>query len=229
MNDSFLKKHHAFLILSDDDSCLEGLKSFLSDEYGFNCNSNNPDFWQWESETLGIDESRELKEKHTRKAISGKEKIFIIKASSVTNEAQNALLKVLEDPLPHNYFFFILPSEDLILKTLLSRFMVLKDTSFVSSGKYKSLSFDINKFLSSGNNDRLKILSEIINDKDKVKALNFLAELETILDKKIDIKNMNEDYVLIFDSIIKSRNYLKGRSASVKIILENLSLIIPQI
>src|SRR2546421_501162 len=78
----------------------------------------NPDFFNRSYETFTIDEARELKSLAETMPIhdSGK-KIFILTMNGITVEAQNALLKLLEEPAEYSHFFLILPSAHLLLPT----------------------------------------------------------------------------------------------------------------
>jgi DNA polymerase III subunit delta' len=67
-----------------------------------------------------------MAEEHFLKPVSGDRKIFIIKAFSITHEAQNSLLKTLEDPVPGTGFILLIPCADRLLPTLRSRFFVIK-------------------------------------------------------------------------------------------------------
>ena len=224
MEDIHFTKHHAYFIFGGDKE-LSRLRALLEKKMNFSF-LGNPDFWFEETDTFGIEESRTLKEVHSRKPL-GKIKVFIIKTSFITNEAQNALLKILEDPLPHSFFFFIMPSDEYILPTLLSRFMIINDGSRAEDKSEPE--FDVPSFLSLNPAKRIKLLSKIVDAKDKEKALKFLNSLEKELRKKYyPFSSGALEAGEIFRTLLQSKKYLYSRGASVKIILENLSLVLPQ-
>jgi len=227
-NKEFLKNHHAYLVSSFDDDYQVLVKKFLKDQFDFE-STGNPDYWTKDIETFGIEDSRELKEIHSKKTLEeGGIKVFVIKTEFITHEAQNALLKILEDPLPKTFFFFFVAFKDSLLPTLLSRFMLFEQKSKTSS-KEISLPFEISKFLSLSPQARIKLLGKIVVSKDKITAFKFLDLLELTLRNKLNLRKISAEEENVLRLIIKSRDYLNSRSASIKMILENISLIVPQL
>ena len=86
------------------------------------------------SDSIGIDEIRNIRYEASLKPYEGMKRVFIINdAEKMTEEAQNAFLKLLEEP-PQNHIF-ILTSSNVggLLPTVLSRCKVLKFTSLGES------------------------------------------------------------------------------------------------
>lgn len=72
--------------------------------------------------SLGIDDVKTLQKKLAYKPLHGTQKAIIIpEAHLLTVEAQNALLKVLEEPPPHTLFLLLTPAKEIILPTIISR------------------------------------------------------------------------------------------------------------
>ncbi len=70
----------------------------------------------------GIDEIRDLRENARYVASPGKKRIYIVdEVHMLTNEAWNALLKILEEPPPHVLFIFATTQPTKVLSTILSR------------------------------------------------------------------------------------------------------------
>jgi DNA polymerase-3 subunit gamma/tau len=70
----------------------------------------------------GIDDARELREKAIYAPAASRFKIYIIdEAHQLTNEAANALLKLVEEPPPHLRFIFATTEPDKIIPTIRSR------------------------------------------------------------------------------------------------------------
>lgn len=82
-----------------------------------------------EKATFGVDEARKIIEEVSKKAFEGDKKVIIIhKANTLTVQAQNALLKTVEDP-PYGVFFIILCENlELMLETIRSRCQIYKLT-----------------------------------------------------------------------------------------------------
>lgn len=213
--------HHAYLIEGRAKDLLPKLMVFFETNLGIKT-SGNPDFWQGVFETIGIEEGRLIKERQSLTAFSQGVKIFVISAGGITHEAQNALLKVFEEPTPRTHFFLILPSAESLLPTFLSRLF-----RYVYGQKEEETDRLAAQFLSLLPAARLTLLKPIIDDKNKTSAVSFLGSLEKQL--KNSKKDMTQNDIFVFEEIIACRSYLHDRSPSVKLILEYLSLIVPVI
>src|SRR3989344_7853093 len=77
--------------------------------------------------SISIDKIRNLKKHINQKPFCLKYKIIIIEeAEKLTLEAQNSLLKILEEPPSHALLFLETPNKDKILPTMLSRVIIKK-------------------------------------------------------------------------------------------------------
>ena len=86
--------------------------------------SNNPDFMMIESQDgkVKIDQIREMQRKVAEKPIVSDNKVYIIDDSdTMTSEAQNCLLKTLEEPPEYVTIILICSNEDNMLSTIKSR------------------------------------------------------------------------------------------------------------
>src|SRR3989344_5872540 len=84
----------------------------------------NPDVYVRTYTHFGVDEARELRERAYMRALQHaqcKRRAFVVASPGMTTEAQNALLKTLEEPPADAVFFFIVPSPDSLLATIRSR------------------------------------------------------------------------------------------------------------
>ena len=87
---------------------------------------NNPDFMQIEPEGNGIkiEQIRMMQSKIAEKPINSEKKVYIINDSeTMTKEAQNCLLKTLEEPPSYITIILITSNENAILNTIKSRCM----------------------------------------------------------------------------------------------------------
>ena len=87
--------------------------------------NNHPDFLWLDSEdgkSIKIDQVRYLQEKIAEKPILSNNKVYIINNSDLmTTEAQNCLLKTLEEPPEYATIILILSNENKLLNTIKSR------------------------------------------------------------------------------------------------------------
>lgn len=214
-------EHHAYFIHSFKDAA-QHLKDFLKEKFKIG-HDRNPDFFHEKFESLGIEDSRRIKELHLSKSFSkdGK-KIFIIEASNITNEAQNALLKIFEEPNENSHFFLVMPSSHALLPTLKSRLYILKSQNHEVLDQ--DLFNEVEKFLKLSKKDKIAYVDDMAKDisdekLDKSNAQEFLAALEVVLYKQKGVEAANT-----LKAILKARDYLNDRSASVKQLLEYVAL-----
>lgn len=198
--------HHAYLLPGDDeaDALLDSIFSELEVK-----KSGNPDFFAFQLETFGIDEARDLSAKAGRKAF-GSRKMFVISAKRMTLEAQNALLKALEDPYPDTHFFIRVREEQMLIPTLLSRVQVLRP-----EGVRTHDAEEAEKFLSLAPAQRLAFAKKFAEDEKSVSA--FLDSLLKLLkDKGSSLEKLEKVFAI--------RRFSDDRSASSRLLLEHLAL-----
>ena len=176
----------------------------------------NPDVIETIHDTLTIEDSREVANFNLIKSFSGNLKIRIIFANFITLEAQNALLKVFEEPSEGTYFFVVIP-QDSLLPTLRSRAYI----KLLKNEKPKELERSILKIPIGQRMTFIKDLVQSISDgeKSRQEAIGLLNNIEFEIYND-DIKN-NYERLLICQ---KTRASLLQRGAPVKMILENLVL-----
>lgn len=226
--------HHAYLIEGEQLAVLDELFKFFENELSVAV-KGNPDFLHLTFDSFGIDEGRRLKEMQTGKAFVGNRRFFIVSASSFTNEAQNSLLKVFEDPSPHVHFFVIMPSADGILPTLRSRFFIIPHESKHKTKKiHNEKIISTKEFLENTSASRLAMIKGIVEEKDKDKALALLNGIEAELHAKFVASIATSSKVNLkqitgfLEEISLAKQYLHDRSSSVKLILEHVALVVPE-
>ncbi len=213
--------HHAYVIEGGEEVEAE-LLQYINDTLCIETRGN-PDVHIRFHEVFGIDDGRAIQVLESRKAVVADKKIFVLRMHSITREAQNALLKTLEEPTTGTHFFIIISSAEVLLPTLLSRVQVIENTE-------KETSLFAQQFLSSTSAERLALISEIIEAKDKQEALSLVNGLEVALYSKNGFNaEMETVPVEAFEALQSVRSYLGDRSASVKILLEHLSVTLPQV
>jgi DNA polymerase III delta prime subunit len=223
-NVNFLEGHHAYLVLGVDNNA-DLFLSWLEKHFEVSM-KGNPDFLYSKFETLTIDDARAIKEQEDRKSFSrDSKKIFVINANLITVEAQNSFLKMFEEPSDNTKFFIVGACVSNLIPTLLSRLMKVPFGAAPSSedGAAKA-------FLALTKAKRLAFVKKLADDiKDEKKsnseAVTFVNELELYLyDQQKGGRILNEGVLRLIE---KSRDYLLDRSASVKMILEFIAIIVP--
>ncbi|MBP3801162.1 MAG: hypothetical protein J6I85_03900 [Clostridia bacterium] len=165
---------------------------------------NHPDFEIIEPDgnTLKIDQIRSMQKKIQEKPIISNKKIYIINDSdTMTKEAQNCLLKTLEEPPEFAIIILVGSNESLYLDTIKSRCIILHFDKIDNDSlkTYMENNYEIKNI----NNDILKIfqgsIGKAIELKDKIQDYEQIKMILNQLDKKdiIDIINMSKT---IYDS-----------------------------
>jgi len=216
------QNQHAYIIEGEVESSILALKHILEEEWGIIIKSN-PDIREEHFETFTILDARKLKEAAISKPIGAAGKnIFIIATSFIGLEAQNALLKLLEEPIANTHFFIFVLNANSLLSTVRSRTVTVS-----LGGANKESQVDTNKFLKSTGSERLKILSTFLSHESETKKsdlIGFLNQLERELSKMKRTAEISK----ALSEIIYFKKYLFDRSPSVKMISEYLALIIPK-
>ncbi len=214
------KIHHAYFVES-------GSFEYIADELkkiNFNWHGN-PDFWKLETENVTIDDARTIKELQSQKPIAGDRRVFVIDTFAISTEAQNALLKVFEEPTAGALFIVIAPSAHILLPTLRSRMNVVSN----KKNAVTALSpIDPKKFIASTPAKRIDMFKPILEYKDsegnkkadKKSAAAFLSALRTEIRQSSDFGALS--------AIDEALLYLFDRSSSVKLLLETVALSIPE-
>jgi len=227
--------HHAYLIEGEREVVAPRLIAFFEKILGIPARGN-PDVCTHECDTFGIDDARALKEQASKKAVRGGLQLFVVIFNNITHEAQNALLKLFEEPTPNTHFFVVTQNTAALLPTLLSRFMEvpLKNregpTSAIAEvgpSREDKAALLAEKFLKAKKAIRMKLLKDIIENKDKAKAAAFLRDLEKALYENTDLKTADKNIQFAFKEIRKCRQYVNDRAPSVKMLLEHVALITP--
>ena len=217
--------HHAYCILGNGEDVVNELEKFFQKELKFSV-QNNPDFWYGEYDTMDIEDGRALNIMHQNRPTAGNKKIFVVSANFVTEKAQNAMLKIFEEPRGDTHFFLVLPGINGIIPTLRSRMIIIDNI-----GKGSSL-IDVKDFIKSPLGKRMEAvrnLCESISDEEqsKIEVTKFINALEVELKKHIDFMKVREDELKIFEEIEKVRVYAGEQSPSLKMLLEHIAILLP--
>ncbi|NDE68222.1 hypothetical protein EB052_01300, partial [bacterium] len=119
--------HHAYVLIGKGAEMRPELFSFFKESLGVTTTAN-PDFYHLIKDSFLIEDSRFIKDIHSSRPFGEGKRLIVIEMNFAQHEAQNALLKVLEEPHEGTHFFIVIPSLHILLPTVRSRVMVV-DTS----------------------------------------------------------------------------------------------------
>ena len=214
-------------VVSGGPERLQDVLSFLREE-GIET-EGNPDMYIRAYKQFGIDEARELRERASLRAL-GKRRIFVIAVPDLNREAQNALLKTLEEPPGDALFFFVLPSPESLLPTLRSRVQILQ----IERGRETRT--DAKIFLAATPEKRMDMLKPLLEKgdddpsetgkrshgagkRDLGAILAFLSSLEEKLEKSPGG----------LKTVYRTRKYITDKGALVRPLLEQVALLVPRV
>lgn len=202
--------HHAQILIGGVEA-YEHLQSLLI-QLEFSKHAN-PDYIELETEVFGIDEARSLSEWSIKRPICGDLKVAVISVPHLTSEAQNALLKTLEEPPAGTYFFFILPSSSGLLLTLRSRVHLY----YVRGNSEKQI--HAKKFLQASIAERLAEIKNLAKNEDKNPMRELVKELEVCI-PRTETKMLKR--------VLQAKRFIGERGSSPKMILEWLAVSIAE-
>lgn len=220
--------HHAFVIEGEKEAGIRRAQAWAADELGLAV-AGNPDVIVLSYGLLSVEDARRVAEVAAGAPFAGRSKVVIIAASRAYHEAQNALLKLFEEPPPGTYLFLILPTLGGLLPTLRSRVAELE----IKSDKRRELPENVEAFLKGGKEKRSALIKKLTGGRDeeerrenREEAIALVSGVEAAAYAALKEKPTAALTALLSD-IAVLRNYLHDRSAPVKMILEHLSLAVP--
>lgn len=209
MNKSYFQ---SYLIVGQEEARLAKRKE-LANNLGINLNGSSPDvsvIFPQTKNSIGIDEIRNLKKHIFQKPIKNPFKLVIIaNAHTLTLEAQNALLKIIEEPPQMAIMILESPHKARLLPTILSRVTIMQAASQQNRNSITSIMDEQEeKLLTSVSNIEnpiawldeqiIELTNRLLRGKARTKikktthALNLLKEAKQMIEA-----NVNAKFVLI--------------------------------
>ncbi len=181
-------------------------------------NSNHPDLLYFPADSkLGMEQAKKIKQHFALKPYSAAGRIVILEdASTLTTDAQNALLKTMEELPDQGLFILGASSEDKFLPTVLSRIqkVILERTKQpIESSKY-----DIEKLLESSIEDRFEYVEKLKDKKE------FLQTLVLFFRKEMLEQPNYGEYV---KELLQAEEWA-AQNVNIRAILEYLMLVMPK-
>lgn len=218
--------HHAYILEGHHHSIYPSLCQFCEKELKFKTRAN-PDFYYEVFERFSVSDARKLHEMQMRKTTNVGRKIFIIAFTFITKEAQNALLKVLEEPTEGTHFFFITTNTKTLLDTVLSRVVHISD---MADSSLEEVEEDARKFLKSSYKKRMDFVAGMVGDiqkekKSKADVLFFLQSLEHLIHQDF-LKDPDKEKARGLKEVHLVETYIHDQGSSAKQLLEHISLVV---
>lgn len=116
------------------------------------------------------------------------EKIIVLMANSFRIEAQNFLLKLLEEPPKNIKFLIVVPSKNLLLSTIKSRLICEKRNKIKAKN---TLNLELNKM-------DLKTLFEFLQENENLDKVELMEKIALIAEESVKFKDFNADELDFF-------------------------------
>ncbi len=185
---------------------------------------------------IGIEDIRALQKRLFLKPIKGNVKAAIIEAyEGLTIEAQNALLKVLEEPPENTIIIVTIPNKNLLLPTILSRCKIIELKEEFKEPTEKEISQYLNILISlpkSSMGEKLKLAQDF--GKSREDAIIWLEQMSVVVRKSLinSIKNNSSirqefsasGYLNILKLLEETYTAIKTTNVNQRFALENLFL-----
>ncbi len=168
---------------------------------------------------LGIDDVRNIKEQVYTKPFEAVYKSFVIQCQSITNEAQNALLKIFEEPPSTSVFHLIVPVEDLLLPTLRSRLQIIHREKRYTS----KIGPELRQFVDSTYSERIEQIQYRHKKKDTIWFNKIALDIEHYLDEL----PASKERVSLLKFVVFFRKYFSLQGSSKKMLFEEFALLLP--
>lgn len=217
--------HHAYFFEGSTD-LLPEIAGLARDALGLSLGS--PDASARAYEKFGIDDAHDLRNLAALKSVSGRS-LVVVATPSITTEAQQALLKLFEEPQGGAVFVLIVPHGSL-LPTLRSRCMAFPfEAGSPSSAK------EAKEFLKLSVKERSTQIAELLDDEEGTRErtrelINALErELYAMFSKKGASAGERETLARGLSDLALFRKYLADRSPSLKMLLEHLAATLPRL
>lgn len=180
--------------------------------------SSGTDIEHFVRDSFGIDDARLLSERAHRKPVMRATIDFVVHFASITTEAQNALLKLFEEPPVTSIFHVVVERSDVLLPTLRSRFLVVAHAGHTDTEVAEA-------FMHLSYGERIDEIAKRTKAKDTTWAKAVMAGAEVYLVEQTSFSESNA----ALQGVVGVARYFGARGSSSKMLLEELALSLPHI
>ncbi len=220
-------RHHAYVLESEVEAGVAQAHALVARELELEA-KGNPDVITLRYGLLSVEDARHIITLVGQAPVAGAHKVLVIAAERMYHEAQNALLKVFEEPPLGTYLFLILPTLGGLLPTLRSRVHILPGVARRSSTQ--EIPEIATQFMKAAKEKRSALIKKLSSGKDEEERRAYREEAIALvngLERALRAQGL-ERHEDTLREISTLRPYLYDRSAPVKQILEHLSLVVPK-
>jgi DNA polymerase-3 subunit delta' len=217
------KLFHFYIILGNLEKNKNSLLSFLKKDLNFDTEANN-NFYLFSQRNFSIADGRKIRKINSLKNDNTGPRIFVLESQKIELEAQNSLLKTLEEPQSQTIFFVLLPQNAFILDTIKSRARIIQ--GFRESESELGSNFFQKDFL-----EREKMIKAIIkkskdSSESRFEFLNLINSMENfILENKKVFENFeNFNFPEEYQKFLLLKEQAQQRGSNLNYILTYLAI-----
>lgn len=222
---------HAYYVESEQEQGIEQVRSFAEKELLMEGKAN-PDIIVLRYTVCSVDNARKVLTYAYQSGVSG-QKLIVLATERLFHEAQNALLKVFEEPPVGTTLVLVIPSLGILLPTLRSRLIEIPGNASSDT----RISDMAESFMQASQSEREKIVKKLLDrsksDKESEKQLarvevqHLIAGITRMVHQSWRKKATKEQELLLRELEVFTP-LLYQPSAPVKLILEHLLLTVPK-
>lgn len=220
---------HAFII-----PCAQADQRRLSEEFAISAmqssqedvllrirTHNHPDVIvvQPDGASIKIRQARLLIDQLSNRSFEGKNRVVcILQADTMTQEAQNCLLKTLEEPPLNTFFGLFCAQPGLLLETVRSRCVQLREESKTQYNKEEA--FSLHTYLKAGSLEKAK---EFFPDKKEpalVCLTQWMEEISQMFHTSTHICNVSDTQVAVLSDLVTQAYRMVQSNVSAKMVAE---------
>lgn len=218
-------QQHAYVIEGSVEEGIKRAEDFIQEELGMTLKAN-PDVLILRYGLLSVEEARGIADIAASASLAGSSKAIVIAAGRVYGDAQNALLKIFEEPPKGAYLFLVMPNLGGLLPTLKSRVQIL---SLASGPMHPGISEGAQEFIKMNKEKRSVLIKKLATGRDEEERREHRDEVLALLTglERAAYKEGISEHAGFLADIAQLRAYLHAPSAPVRMILEHISLTLP--
>ena len=219
------KLHHAYVITASSlSSGLGHIEKFVAESMGVPFHGN-PDVFVGNYPTFNIDDLSDVVSMHQRVPM-GSKKVLVLSANNITTQAQNSLLKMIEEPTLRTHFFICLPTPSILLPTVLSRVQVIdlrnSEKGASDAGEKNDTEKAAQLFLKNSIPERLLQVKELLAELDK--ELITKEDVFQLVSAVLRLAHLKDKTGSNLEVISRVADYMRDPSSSIKMLLEYAAL-----
>lgn len=212
--------HHAYLRTGDIEAGISVALAYGEAHLGLTSHAN-PDVVVYRYNHFPVEDARRITSAASQAPLH-EHRLIVIACERLFHEAQNALLKVFEEPADGTTLVLVVPAEGQILPTLRSRLILLPGEKETQT---------LHPFITTTEEERKKLITKLLDraksDKDEEKQAA-RAEAIRIVEDLIRVLHAKKGDSVLLAELTRFLPILHERSAPLKLIFEHLLIVLPR-